>query len=372
MAMAGAVTFGTAAADQLLLAIANDRSAVRTDALVGTLGKMAHVVAGAAGLAFTADRTAVAFEWSDVRSIAVRRASVVVRTEAVRQRVVRTKDGGTHVRRTVEKESRAFRLLVDDVQEPGLSVTFARVLEDMRTGAFSTHGTSWHEHQNAVDRLRGEFSDQDDAVLPIAAAGLWLAIGLMSTFLLAVLVNVAAARSIPPATFTLAHRIGPLDPRTIIAAFAFAALAATFVLRMALGRHATVWARGAARGWHHGGGKLRGFAVRQLGRLILGTSSAAAIVLLACLTFWPNIAATVLIDKDGVRNEVLLPFISLEESWRDATEISRVDAADPRDRPGVRIRFADGREVTTIGQDLGGGTEGQLFEVASNWRKAAR
>jgi hypothetical protein len=233
------------------------------------------------------------------------------------------------------------------------------------------HSTSWHEHQNALDRARGEFSDQDDTVLPMAAAGLWLAIGLMLIFIIAAMVNAAAARAVPPATFTLGHRIGPLDPRTIVAAFALSALAAVGVLRFALGSHAGTWARGAARGWHHGGGRIERGAIRQLGRLMLASSSAAAVALLAFLMYWPNIASTVLIDKDGVRNEVLLPFISIDEHWRDALEISRVPAADPKDRPGVRIRFADGTEVTTLGQDLGGGTEGQLFEVASNWRKAA-
>lgn len=370
MTLAGTVALG-GSADALMLSIANERSAARTDAELGTFGKPVHVIAGTAGIAFLQGRNATAYEWEDVRSVTVRRGSVVVGTETVQQTVVRTKRG-TEVRRTAEQKERAFRLVVDDVVEPGLSETFACVLSDMRGGGFSTHGTSWHEYQNALERIQGEFSDQDDHVLPIAAAGLWISVGLMTTFLVAAMMNAAAARAVPAGAFALTNRIGPLDPRSIIAAFAFSAIVTTLVLRLALGRHATVWARGVARGWHRTGTRVWRPLIRQLGRILLDTPSAAAIVLLALLTFWPNIAATVLIDAQGVRNEVLLPFISLDERWRDVVEISRIDAADPRDRPGVHIRFGDGREVTTYGWDLGGGTEGQLFQLATMWRQSAR
>lgn len=370
MTMAGAVALG-GSADALMLSLANDRDAARTDAELGVLGKPVHVIAGTAGVAFLHGRSASAYEWDDVLGVAVRHGSVVVRTESVRHAVVPTKHG-TEVRRTAETKSRSFRLVVDDVVEPGLSETFARVLEDLRTRRFSTHGTSWHEYQNAIERIQGEFADQDDRVLPIAAAGLWIALGLMGTFLVAAMMNSASARAIPAGAFALSTRIGPLDPRSLVAAFAFSAVVTTAVLRLALGRHALVWARGAARGWHQTGARLWHPVIRQLGRLLLDSSSAAAILLLALLTFWPNIASTVLIDAQGVRNEVLLPFISIEEGWRDVVQISRVDAADPADRPGVHIRFADGREVTTYGSDLGGGTEGQLFQLATRWREAAR
>ncbi len=370
MTLAGAVALG-GRSDALMLSIANERSAARTDAELGTLGKPVHVIAGTAGIAFLHGRSAIAYEWVDVRSVSTRRGSVLVRTESVRESLVRTKRG-TEIRRVAETKERAFRLVVDDVVEPGLSETFARVLDDMRSGGFSTHDTAWHEYQNAIERIQGEFSDQDDHILPIAAAGLWLAIGLMATFLVAAMINAAAAHAVPAGAFALSNRVGPLDPRSIVAAFAFSAIVTTFVLRLALGRHAVVWARGVARGWHQTGARLLHPLIRQLGRILLDTSSSAAIVLLALLAFWPNIAATVLIDAQGVRNEVLLPFISLEESWRDVVEISRIDAADPRDRPGVHIRFGDGREVSTLGWDLGGGTEGQLFQLATAWRQAAR
>ncbi len=92
---------------------------------------------------------------------------------------------------------------------------------------------------------------------------------------------------------------------------------------------------------------------------------ASLIVLLAILSFWPNIAATVLVGPIGVHNEVLLPFISIDEPWSRATSIVRASG-------GVTISFADGRTASTVGHELGGGTENQLVEVTNQWWKAAR
>lgn len=333
-----------------MLAIASDRAGARTDAALGVFGRPVHVVAGAQGIAFTHAREAEAFAWDDVKKIDVRRRSVVVKV-----------DGRTFV----------FRLVIDDVVEPTLSAPFAAILEELRAHKFSRSGTAWHEYQNAHERIEGEFADEDDRVPQLAAAGLLLAIGAMSTILVAAMVNAAAARAVPPGAFSIGDRIAATDPRAMLAAFAFSAIMTSYVLRFALGREALVWARGVARGWHKGGSRIWHLAVRQLARVLLATSTAAAVVLLALLTFWPSIATTVLIDATGVRNEVLLPFVSLDESWADATAITRVDPTTPGDRPGVRITFADGRVVATTEHYLGGGTEGQLFELAKTWWKRA-
>jgi hypothetical protein len=363
--------FRFGAADEQLLAIASDGAAIRADAHTGPFRSLVHVLASPSGFALVGERSGEAFDWSEVRSVSVSRGYVIVRTEAVRATVVQTKHG-PEVKRAVQQRGHTLRMTIDDVEEPSLSATFARVLDDLRAGTFSYHGTSWHEHANAIERLKDDFNDQDDVVLPFAAAAMWVMLGLLMMLVLAVIVNVIAARAVPAGTFALAQRISPLDPRTIVASFAFSAMATTLVLRLALGRQAVVWARGAARGWHARHGRVRWLATRQLARILLGTASAAAITLLALLTFWFNVATTVFIDQQGVRNEVLLPFVSIDERWRDTKDITRVSSDDAVDRPGVRIRFADGREVSTDGQQLGGGTEGQLFERANAWRAAAR
>jgi hypothetical protein len=167
--------------------------------------------------------------------------------------------------------------------------------------------------------------------------------------------------------FAISDPLGAFDPRSIIAGFALASLIATFVLRFALGPSSAVWARGAARGWaRQASGRPVRFVVRQMGRMLQAPSSAAVIFLLAILAFWPNIAATVLVDETRVRNEVLLPFISLDESWQRVADITKESDG------GVSIHFADGRMATTVGHELGGGTKSQFFDRATAWWKAAR
>src|SRR5436309_3325521 len=146
---------GSGARDALMLAIASDRGAARTDGALGVFGKPVHVVAGIQGIAFTHGREAEAYRWEDVERVDVSRRSVVVH---------------------VAHKSLAFRLVIDDVVEPLLSVPFARVLEDLRTKKFTRTGSSWHEYQNALEHVEGEFADEDDRVPQLAAGGLLLAI----------------------------------------------------------------------------------------------------------------------------------------------------------------------------------------------------
>ncbi len=340
--------------------IADYASAIRMDARLGPFANPATVTLAPAGLVFVERRRIAAYRWNELTSVRIRRGAIVVRTEAERERLVRTRSG-TETRRYVEKTTRSFVPVVEGVNEPALLATFSRVLEDMRASRFTFNGTSWHEHQNAIDRLRGEFTDQDDLVLPAAAVGLWVSVGLVLMFLVPVALNVAEIRAIPAGAFVLRDRIGPLDPRTLVVAFSVSTLVTMLVLRVALGHQALVWARGVARGWKRGG-PLQRFAFRQFGRALLGTSAAAVFTLIALLTFWPNMAATVLVDRTGVRNQVLLPFISVDERWAGATVLP--------DGTGVLIRFADGRAVGTHGRELGGGTVEQLIELASAWGRS--
>jgi len=366
MAMVGSVTLGgSQAPNELLRAIVDYASAVQVDARVGVPAKTARIRLAPAGLAVLGAKVSDAYQWSEVREIAVRRGAIVVKTEAPREKLVKKKEEVTVVA-YVEKRTRAMRVLIDGVPEPSLVPAFARILEDMRTAKFSYNGTSWIEYQNAVDRAHTEFQHQDDVVLPAAAGGMWLAIGLLAMALIPLAMNAANARAVPPGTFSISDPLGAFDPRSIIAGFALSALITTVVMRFAMGPVWKVWARGAARGWaRRDDGRLVRLGVRQLGRILNAASSAAVIVLLAVLSFWPNIAATVLVGPSGVRNEVLLPFISIDEPWSRATSIVRQPG-------GVTISFADGRTASTIGHELGGGTENQLIEVTNQWWKGAR
>ena len=133
-----------------MLEIASDRAGARTDAALGVFGKPLHVVAGTRGIAFTHGREAEAYSWDEVRSIEVRRRSVRI---------------------AVADRSYVFRLVIDDVVEPTLSGVFASILEELRAHKFSRNGTAWHEYQNAIERIEGEFADEDDRIPQFAAAG---------------------------------------------------------------------------------------------------------------------------------------------------------------------------------------------------------
>jgi hypothetical protein len=350
MALAGTAAL-SGANDQLALSIVNDRAA-RSDAREGVWGKRVHVAAAPAGIAFVGERITNAYSWDEVKAIKVRRGSVVVKLTTGPQR------------------TRVFRLVVDDVEEKALSKTYARVLEEMRAGTFAFNGSAWFEHQNAVDRLRPDFSDQDDHMLPGVAMGMWAALGLVLSVIIALALNAAQARAVPAGAFSVGHRASAIDPRVVIAAFAASSLLTTLILRLALGPQYAVWARGVARGWQERGSRVWRLAVRQLGRILLATSSSAIVMLLALLAFWPNVAATALISAEGVQHEILLPFISLDERWTGVSEITLVDASDLRDR-SVRFRFTDGRELVAEPEQIGGGTPTQLYNVTTSWRKAA-
>ncbi len=364
-AVGTAVFEGAGSSDELARSITDHAAAIRVDASVGVPAKSAQLVLAPAGLVIQRSKSSTAYRWGEVRSIGVTRGAVIVRVEAPRERTV-TKKEGTEVQRYTEKRRIGMRIQVDRVDEPSLAPAFSHVLEDMRASTFSFKGTPWIAYRNEIDRLHGAFDQQDDAVLPLAAAGLWVALGLMLMFLVPIGVNAATVRTVPAGAFAISDPLGAFDPRSIIAGFALAAMASALVLRFALGRASTIWARGAVRGWAQPhSGQLARFVIRQVGQLVLAVPSAAVIVLISLLAFWPNIAAMVIVDPIGAHNEVLLPFISLDEPWRNVTSITR-------DTAGVTIHFADGRIATTAGHELGGGNINQFFERINTWRAAAK
>jgi hypothetical protein len=366
MAVAGSVALGGAdTLDELARSIVEHGAAVRLEALVGVPAKPAQLAFAPTGLAITRGKRVDAYRWSEVRWTKLRRGAAAVRTEAPRERVVKKKDT-TEIRPYIEKKTRGIRVLVDGIVEPHLARPLTNVLEDMRTGKFSYQGTSWIAYQNSVDSLHHAFDEQNDPAIPAAAAGLWLAVGFLISLIVPVGVNAANLRAVPAGSFAIWDPLGILDPRGIIAGFAASAMITAIVLRLGLGTAATIWARGASRGWaRRGGNPLVRIAIRQLARMVMAPASAAVIVLLALLAFWPNVAATVLVSASGARNEVLLPFISLDQPWRAAIDITR-------EGNGTTIRFADGRVATTVGHELGGGTQQQFFDKTTAWRAAAR
>jgi len=356
--------------EDLVAAIAGHSAAIRKDIRLGLFWP-AQLVMTPRGFALIRWRGKVAYAWSEVKEIKVSRGAVLIKTEADRERVVKTKEGPT-TRQYVERRTHTVQLKFEGTPEPHVAAEFARVLEDMRAARFSFGSTSWHELENALERIRGQFADQDDPIVPAAAATLWIFLGVMSLIVVPEAVNLAT--DVRPATgaFAIQPRYEFFDPRTIIAAFALSALLTRLVLRVALAEQADIWARGTLRGWHTAGSRRMRFASKQLARVLLGTTVAAALVLVCVGAFLPTAASTVTIDAAGIRQVVPLPFVGLDRGWNAVLDVIKTPSAERLQKFGVTIRFADGREVTTVGRDLAGGTDGQLFERATAWRGALR
>jgi len=342
------------AVDALALTIVNDAHAIRSDAREGVFGRRMHVAASVSGIAFLTDRTTHAYGWAEVSAIDVQRRSIVVKTSYPKPM------------------TRRFRVVFDEVEEPALSEAFKGVLDEMRAGTFGRTGTAWIHYQNAIEQMHREFAPHDDQFLPSVSLLVWVALGVLASIMVAATINLAQVHAVPPGMFAIWHAITLLDPRAIIAAFAASSLFTAVVLHVGFGEGAFTWMRGAARGWHERGSAPLRFVTRHLARALLARSSSAVVLLLALLTFWPNIAATELVGADGLRNAVLLPFISLDKRWQDVTEISQVAPAEQGERPSVLIRFNDGRVLVASPDDLGGGTTGQFYARTTAWRASAR
>src|SRR5258708_40354087 len=88
MAMVGSVAVGgSQAPNELLRAIVDYASAVQVDARIGVPAKSARIRLAPAGLALLRDKVSDAYQWSEVREIAVRRGAIVLKTEAPREKL---------------------------------------------------------------------------------------------------------------------------------------------------------------------------------------------------------------------------------------------------------------------------------------------
>ena len=287
------------AVDELARSIIEHPSAVRLDALVGVPAKAMRILLAPSGVVLRRGSQVSAYTWSEVREVRVRRGTVLLKTEAARERIVRKKEETT-IQPYTEKRTRGIRVVVDGVTESGIAAPLVRVLEEMRAGRFSYQGTSWISYVNAIDALHTDFDAHDDPSIPMTATSIWLAVGLIAALVIPVGVNAATLRSVPAGSFALWDPLGVLDPRGVIAGFAFSAMVAGLGLRLALGRAAVIWGHGASRGWARpDSGRLKRLAVRQLARMVMAPASAALIALLALLAFWPNVAATVLVSPSA-------------------------------------------------------------------------
>ena len=357
----------------LMAAIGKHPAVIRQDVRFGLFGR-ARLELAPIGVALVGLRTGTAYTWAEVRDVQANRGRLVIKTEADREKVVKTKEGTT-TEAYVEKLTRALVVSIDGATEPGFAPHVAKVMQDMKAQTFNYQATSWLEYENALERVRGEFAEHDDPFVPAVAGALFAFIFFAGLFILPEIVNLASDIR-PPAgsgAFVVQPRYSWLDLRSFVMAVGLSALLTRLVLRLGLGSSALAWARGTVRGWHTTGPRPLRIATRELARLLLSTSIAAAALFLGFAAFAPMVASTLVIDSVGLREVVPLPIIGIDKKWSDVTDVQRSEGPGRLEGIGVTVIFSGGRWITTVDHDLSGGTDGQLLKSATSlWQNATR
>jgi hypothetical protein len=287
--------------------------------------------------------------WTDVRDIKTRRGRVVVRTKG----------------RPV-----AFGIPVEGVAEPTLAGPLARVVKEASGGNLDLAGSSFLELQNATDSLRDRFHDEDDPLVPTVVGLVFVLAGLTFTALLPDALAIATRSPIQPGAYLLDYPLSGFDPRILAAAFAAAAMVAAGIVRVAMGKAATAWARGTLRGWHEAGRKPIVLARRGLAAIVLNPSIAAAVLLGAIVLTLPSLRVQTVIDESGFHITTAFPLFDDNRPWNSVTDVTVVDAPTTQHFEGVAVvfTFKDKGPLTTLDGRLRGGSDRQLVTSAEKWR----
>ena len=291
--------------------------------------------------------------WTNVRDIKTRRGRVVVRTKG----------------RPV-----AFGIPVEGVAEPTLAGPLARVVKEASGGSLDLAGSSFLELQNATDSLRDHFHDEDDPLVPTVVGLVFALAGLTFTALMPDALAIATRTPVAAGAYLLDYPLAAFDPRVLAAAFGLAAMLAAGIVRVAMGKAATAWARGTLRGWHEGARRPVALIRRGLAAIVLNPAIAAAVLLVAIVTCLPSARAQTIIDESGFHIMRALPFFDDNRAWTSVKDMTTVPAPTLQHFEGVAVvfKFNDNSEITTLDAHLRGGTDKQLLTSATEWQKQAR
>ena len=290
--------------------------------------------------------------WTEVREIKSRRGRVVVRTKG----------------RPV-----AFGIPIEGISEPTLSGPLARVVKEASGGSLDLAGSSFLELQNASDSLRDHYHDEDDPLIPTVVGLVFVLAGLTITALLPDILAIATRTPVPAGAYLLDSPLAGFDPRILAAAFAGAAMLAAGVVRVAMGKAATAWARGTLRGWHEGARRPIEVARRALASLVLSPAVAAAVFLAALVLALPSTRVQTVIEPGGFHLMREIPFFDDDRSWSTVTEIKTVPASISQHFEGIAVvfHFQSKSPISTLDSHLRGGTDKQLQTSATTWCKDA-
>jgi hypothetical protein len=287
--------------------------------------------------------------WTDVRDIKTRRGRVVVRTKG----------------RPV-----AFGIPVEGVAEPTLAGPLARVVKEASGGSLDLAGSSFLELQNATDSLRDHFHDEDDPLVPTVVGLVFGLAGLTFTAILPDALAIATRGAIAPGTYLLDYPLAGFDPRVVAAAFAAGAMLAAGIVRVAMGKAATGWARGTLRGWHEAGRRPVVLARRALAAIVLNPAIAAAVLLAGVVLTLPSLRVQTVIDESGFHMMTPFPLFDDNRAWSSVTEVTVVDAPTTQHFEGVAVvfTFKDKGPLSTLDGRLRGGSDRQLVTSSEKWR----
>jgi hypothetical protein len=287
--------------------------------------------------------------WTDVREIKPRRGRVVVRTKG----------------RPV-----AFGIPVEGVAEPTLAGPLARVVKEASGGSLDLAGSAFLELQNATDSLRDRFHDEDDPLVPTVVGLVFALGGLTFAAILPDALAIATRSAIAPGAYLLDYPLAGFDPRVLAAAFAAAAMLSAGIVRVAMGKAATAWARGTLRGWHEMGRRPIVLARRGLAAIVLNPSIAAAVLLAAVVLTLPSLRVQTIIDQSGLHITTAFPLFDDNRPWSSVTDVTVVDAPTTQHFEGVAVvfTFKDKGPLSTLDGRLRGGSDRQLVTSAEKWR----
>jgi hypothetical protein len=350
---------------ELMATIAKQPGVIKKDVRFGLVGR-ARLELAPIGFSLVQLRGGTAYTWAEVKDIKANRGRVEITTEAAREKVVKTKESTT-TQSYVEKVTRALVVSIDGATEPEFAPFVAKVMQDMRAQTFNYHATSWLEYENALERLRSDFAEHDDQFVPAVAGALFAFIFIAGLAILPEIVNLGTDIRPSAGAFVIQPRYGWFDVRSAVMAIGLSALLTRLVLRLGLGPAALSWARGTVRGWQTKGPRAVRFATRQLARLLLSTTGAAAALLLGLLAYGPTVGSTLVIDSAGIREVAGFPIVAIEKKWSEVSAVEKSEGPGRLEGFGVTIKFVDGRWVTTVDHDLSGGSDGVLFQKAKSW-----
>ncbi len=287
--------------------------------------------------------------WTHVRDIKTRRGRVVVRTKG----------------RPV-----AFGIPVEGVAEPTLAGPLARVVKEASGGSLDLAGSSFLELQNATDSLRDHFHDEDDPLVPTVVGLVFGLAGLTFTAILPDALAIATRSAIAPGTYLLDYPLAGFDPRVLAAAFAAGAMLAAGIVRVAMGKAATGWARGTLRGWHEAGRRPVVLARRALAAIVLNPAIAAAVLLAGVVLTLPSLRVQTVIDESGFHMMTPFPLFDDNRAWSTVTDVTVIDAPTTQHFEGVAVvfTFKDKGPLSTLDGRLRGGSDRQLVTSAEKWR----